>query len=81
MMPVFVIEVTWKRRKGKPVEAVMLMTGGWLQAMFACVDIAQQLKVPKSWVMWRSWDKTKDAALQDKRKQLLEIKACPPTAP
>jgi hypothetical protein len=47
---IWVIEVQWKRRKGKPVEAVAITTGGTLQALFMAKETAAQLKVPQSWV-------------------------------
>jgi hypothetical protein len=46
----WVIEVEWKRRKGKPVEAIAITTGGMLQALVLAKECAKQLKVPQSWV-------------------------------
>lgn len=46
----WVIEVEWKRRKGKPVEAIAMTTGGVFQALFLAKECAQRLKVPQSWV-------------------------------
>lgn len=47
---IWVIEVEYKRRKGKPVEAVAITTGGMLQALCMGNAIAKKLKVPRSWV-------------------------------
>lgn len=47
---IWVIEVEWKRRKGKPVEAIAITTGGMLQALFLAKQSAENLKVPQSWV-------------------------------
>ena len=47
---IWVIEVEWKRKKGKPVEAVAITTGGMLEALFLCKEITKKLKVPDSWV-------------------------------
>lgn len=46
----WVIEVEWKRKKGQPVEAVAITTGGMLQALLLAKEIAGKLKVPQSWV-------------------------------
>ena len=46
----WVIEVEWKKRKGKPVEGVAITTGGMLQALFLAKGIAEKLKIPQSWV-------------------------------
>lgn len=47
---IWVIEVTRKRRKGAPREAVAVTTGGMLQALLLADRVAGQLKVPPSWV-------------------------------
>ena len=47
---IWVCEVTWMRRKGKPVEPCGMTTGGILQAIFLCKEISERLKVPQSWV-------------------------------
>ena len=47
---IWVCEVTWMRRKGKPIEPVGMTSGGLLQALFLAKEIAKQLKVPQSWV-------------------------------
>lgn len=47
---IYVIEVEWKRRKGRPVEAVAITTGGVLQAFCLAKECAERLKVPQSWV-------------------------------
>lgn len=47
---IWVIEVEYKRRKGSPVEAVGITTGGMFQALFLAKEIAEKLKVPQSWV-------------------------------
>lgn len=47
---IYVIEVEWKRRKGKPVEAIAITTGGVLQALLLAKECAEKLKVPQSWV-------------------------------
>lgn len=46
----WVIEVEWKRRKGSPVEAIAITTGGLLQALLLAKDCAKKLKVPQTWV-------------------------------
>lgn len=46
----WVIEVTWKRRKDTPVEAVAITTGRMLQAICLSEEVAKRLKVPGSWV-------------------------------
>jgi hypothetical protein len=47
---IWVCEVTWMRRKGKPIEAVGITTGGMLQALFMAKELAERLKIPQSWV-------------------------------
>jgi hypothetical protein len=47
---IWVIEVEYKRRKGKPVEAIAITTGGMLQALLLAKECADKLKVPQSWV-------------------------------
>jgi hypothetical protein len=47
---IWVIEVEWKRKKDKPVEALAVTSGGMLQALLLAKEIATQLKVPQSWV-------------------------------
>lgn len=47
---IWVIEVEWKRRKDKPVEAIAITTGGMLQALLLAKECAKKLKVPQSWV-------------------------------
>lgn len=47
---IWVCEVTWMRRKGKPVEVYGMTTGGMLQALILCKEISVRLKVPESWV-------------------------------
>jgi hypothetical protein len=49
-MTIWVIEVEWKRRKGKPVEPMAITNGGLLQALFLAKEVAERLKVPQSWV-------------------------------
>lgn len=46
----WVIEVEWKRRKGKPVEVVAITTGGLFQALLLAKECVKRLKVPQSWV-------------------------------
>jgi hypothetical protein len=46
----WVIEVQYKRRKGKPTEAVAITTGGMVQALLLAKECATRLKVPQSWV-------------------------------
>lgn len=50
MSLLWVIEVEWKRKNGKPVEPVAITTGGMLQALFLAKDISENLKIPASWV-------------------------------
>lgn len=47
---IWVIEVEYKRRKGRPIEAVAITTGGGLQALLLAKECARKLKVPESWV-------------------------------
>lgn len=57
---IWVIEVEWKRRKGNPVEAVGITTGGMLHAMLMAKGIAEKLKIPQSWVKPVLYRKCKD---------------------
>lgn len=56
----WVIEVEYKRRKGRPVEAIAITTGGMLQALFLAKGCAEKLKVPQSWVNPVLYRKCKD---------------------
>ena len=58
---IWVIEVEWKRREGKPVEAVAITTGGMLQALLLAKSAAEKLKVPQSWVNPVLYKKCRDA--------------------
>jgi hypothetical protein len=46
----WVIEVTYKRRAGKPVEQVAIYTGGAMGALLLASETAKKLNVPRSWV-------------------------------
>ena len=62
---IWVIEVEYKRRKGMPVEAVAITTGGMLQALFLAKECAERLKIPQSWancVLYRRARNSKQAA-------------------
>jgi hypothetical protein len=69
---VIVIEVTWMRRKGKPVECITLMTGGFFMGLLVAQDVAKQLKVPQSWVMPVYYDNLKHSKFRADRKILLD---------
>ena len=60
---IWVIEVEYKRRKGKPVEAVAITTGGMVQALFLAKECAEKLKVPQSWVNPVLYRKCRDKAV------------------
>ena len=56
----WVIEVTWKRRKSRPVEAIAITTGGTLQALLLADETAKRLKIPQAWVqpvLYRRFEK------------------------
>lgn len=57
----WVIEVEYKRRKGRPVEAIAMTTGGVIQALFLAKECADRLKVPQSWVKLAIYRKRKEA--------------------
>ena len=57
----WVIEVEHKRRKGRPVEAIAMTTGGVIQALFLAKECADRLKVPQSWVNPVMYRKCKEA--------------------
>ena len=66
----WVIEVEWKRRKGKPTEAVAITTGGAFQALLLAQKTAEQLKVPQSWVnpvFYRRVEKEKNEQTDQER--------------
>ena len=50
---VWLLEVTWKRRKGQPREYIGVCNGGVVHVLLFHKSIADELKVPQSWINFK----------------------------
>lgn len=50
---IWLLKITWKRRKGKPTEYIGGTTGGVLQVLMLHKHVCKQLKVPESWMEFK----------------------------